>query len=124
MIAAPDGLGSSIANLNGGGALPTSIALVWIKNTGNQLMWVYYCAADQMTVEPLASSATDYFALGVGKSALIYVRVLQQYLFHNAAFAGFLGLSGGWSGLAADPASTADIVVLGLDSYWSSVDYT
>lgn len=125
MLNAQNGLGSSIANPNGAGPPPTtSIALAWVKNTGDQIMWVYFVPGDRVGDEPLASSATYYVSVPAGKSTLIYIRVLNQYMWGNTAFDGFLGLSGGWSGNAADPASTADVVILGLEDFWSDTDYT
>lgn len=124
MIAVTDGLGSAVPSLSGAASPTTSIALVWIKNTGDQLLYVYHAPADRMEAEPLASSATQYAVLASGHSIVLYVRVISQYLWHNPAFAGFLGLSASWNGDGSDDfVTTADVVALGLESFWAPGDY-
>jgi hypothetical protein len=122
MIAAPDNLGSSVASNLYGTPRTAPVALVWIKNTGSRFLWYVFVTPDYPDPEPLAASASITCVLGAGKSTLIYARIVN-HVRNDALLPGFLLLTANAKG-PMEYATTADVVCLGLDSYWTDGDNT
>jgi hypothetical protein len=122
LIAAPDNLGSAVVTDIYGSAFrkTRSYALVWVKNTGSRYLYLYYVSPDNIQDTP-NSSATIYAVVAAGKSALIYARVDVAKLFNDATLPGFLGFNGNNAG-TQELTTTADVVALGLDSFWLAGD--